>query len=192
LARPSQHHGGELHSELIRELPAFAHELPRHGMHRAALKLDEHPHMLVSLEALRQFLLHSGTAAGGRLGSGFAAHRRISLVAPQPWACCVNSFSSDGRRLKISAMALAATASGARPAGSIWKAFSERGLGANTRFTTVGEPFKPHLPVSAMPAAAALQMTISARAAFSATSMEPRRISFVPSSMVMRHGSLVE
>jgi hypothetical protein len=32
-------------------------------MHNAAFELHEDPHMLVGLEALRQFLLHSGAAA---------------------------------------------------------------------------------------------------------------------------------
>ncbi len=92
----------------------------------------------------------------------------------------------------MAAMAASASSAWPRSRVSICSARSARDLGAKTRLTTVGEPRRPHCPTSSMPAAAAFQVTISVRAARSALATWPRRISFVPSSIVTSAGRRVE
>ena len=154
-------------------------------MDLAAFELDHHPDVLVGLEALRQFLLHRG-AAGAAGQAGAIGHR---VLSSQSRARAVRvrrrarAWPRTTRRSASSAVSLA------RGFGSIALAFSARGGGANTRLTTVGEPRRPHFCKSSMPAAAALHVTISARAARKASPKAPRRISAEPSSMVTRQGS---
>ncbi len=80
-ARSAQDNARELNAELVGEFAALTQKLPRNGVNMTAFKLYEDPHMFVGLEALRQFLLHPGSAASGRLGSGFCSHEIFSLWA---------------------------------------------------------------------------------------------------------------
>jgi hypothetical protein len=72
---------------------------------------------------------------------------------------------------------------------SISVAFCARGFGEKIFLTMVGEPLRPHWATSSTPASSALHFVIVARAAASASAREPRRISLVASSIVIRHGS---
>ncbi len=69
-ARRPEHDAAKIDLELVRELAALAHQLPRHGMHNAAFELDQDPNVLIALEMLGQLFLRRGTTATGSRGRG--------------------------------------------------------------------------------------------------------------------------
>jgi hypothetical protein len=78
----SKHHSGEFDTELVGELTAGAHQLPRYRMHLPSFLLDEHPDMPIGLEVLRELLFGSTSPAGWCGTLGCLNHLLASVLTP--------------------------------------------------------------------------------------------------------------
>src|SRR5208282_578721 len=147
-------------------------------MYLSAFMLDEHPYALVFCKTRVKFdFLFSDRF-------GRFSHRRPQAfcdTASRTMGCLVNSLVSN----------VAVSSLGSPDAHSIISARTVFCIGANTFDTTVGDPLRPILFTSSMPAAYLFQTFTLKRAARTMSSSDAKRISFAPSNMVTKQGNLL-